>query len=148
MTKEEILTQLRTAKTAHMQWLSDALALISGLAAERDHVPIAHTDCQFGKWYFGAGQRLSGFSAYHAIEAPHELLHQTYARIFGILAAEDSRPLIARLLGSKGKLTKKRRKEADDLMQNLLSVSRMLLESIALLEQAVQSATDEELKTL
>ena len=148
MTKDEIFTQLRTAKTAHLQWLSDALALISGLATEHEHVPIAHTDCEFGKWYYGAGRKLSSLSAYRAIEAPHELLHRTYTQIFEILFAYDHRPLLSKLVLSSGRLNKKRRQEADALMQNLLSVSRTLLESMALLEQEVLSATDQALRSL
>lgn len=148
MTKKEILTQLRAAKTAHIQWRSYAQALISGLPVEQDHVPVVHTTCKFGKWYYGPGQALSSLSGYEAIETPHEILHQLYMKIFKILFAEDDRSLLSKVFGSKSKLNKKKQEEAEALMQNLLSVSRTLLESIALLEQEIQNMPEEELAAL
>jgi hypothetical protein len=148
MTKKEILTQLRAAKTAHIQWRSYAQALISGLPVDQDHVPVIHTTCKFGKWYYGPGQSLSSLSAYEAIESPHEVLHQLYMKIFKILFSEDDRSVLHKLFGSKGKLDKKRQAEAEAMMQNLLSVSRTLLEAIALLEQEVMNMSDEELEAL
>ncbi|EGV31373.1 hypothetical protein ThidrDRAFT_1995 [Thiorhodococcus drewsii AZ1] len=148
MTKKEILTQLRAAKTAHIQWRSYAQALISGLPVDQDHVPVVHTTCKFGKWYYGPGQVLSSLSAYEAIDVPHETLHQLYMKIFNTLFSEDDRSMLQRLFGSKGQLDKKRRQEADIMMQNLLAVSRTLLEAIALLEQEVMQLSDEELAEL
>lgn len=148
MTKKEILTQLRAAKTAHIQWRSYAQALISGLPVDQDHVPVIHTTCKFGKWYYGPGQQLASLSAYEAIETPHEMLHQIYMRIFKILFTEEDRSILQKLFGSKGKLDKKKQEEAESLMQNLLSVSRTLLEAINLLEQEVMNLTEEELAEL
>lgn len=148
MTKKEILNQLRAAKTAHIQWRSYAQALISGLPVEQDQVPVIHTQCKFGQWYYGSGQNLSSLPGYEAIEAPHEILHQVYMKIFKVLFAEDDRSAFSKLFGSKSKLNKKRQDEADALMQNLLSVSRTLLEAIALLEQELQSLPEAELAAL
>ncbi|EXJ16796.1 CZB domain-containing protein [Imhoffiella purpurea] len=148
MTKKEILTQLRAAKTAHIQWRSYAQALTSGLPVDQDHVPVIHTACKFGKWYYGPGQQLSSLETYEAIEVPHETLHRIYMKIFKILFTEEDRGLLHKLFGSKGRLDKRQQAEVDGLMQNLLSVSRTLLEAIALLEQEVLQMSDEELEAL
>jgi hypothetical protein len=148
MTKKEILMQLRAAKTAHIQWRSYAQALMAGLPVDQDHVPVVSTTCKFGKWYYGAGQSLSSLSAYEAIELPHDALHQIYMRIFKILFSEQDRSLFQKLFGTKGQLDKKRQVEAEALMQHLLSVSRTLLDAIALLEQEVMNLSDEEIEAL
>ena len=148
MTRDEILTQLRAAKTAHIQWLSDALALISGLAQAQDHVPVLLRDCAFGAWYYGPGQRLAALSAFQRIEAPHTDLHRIYTQIFHILFAADDRSRLARLLGTKGKISKKRQEEAKALMDSLLAVSRALLESIAVLERQLLELNEDQLAAL
>lgn len=148
MTKKEILNQLRAAKTAHLQWRAYAQAMVSGLPVEQDQVPIVHTKCKFGQWYYGPGQSLSSLPSYEAIEVPHEILHQVYMKLFKLLFVEDDRSLFGKLFRSRGKFDKKRQEEADALMQNLLSVSRTLLEAIAMLEQDIQGTPEEELAAL
>ncbi|MBK1722930.1 CZB domain-containing protein [Thiocystis violacea] len=148
MTREDILDQLRTAKTAHTQWLSDALALIAGLAAGKDHVPVSHRHCEFGQWYYGRGHGLASLSAYAAIEAPHEALHGLYAQVFDILSAPRNRPLLAKVFTPKGHLGKRQQDEAKALMQEMLSASRRLLEAIALLEQHLMEMSEQELQGL
>lgn len=148
MTKKEIINQLRAAKTAHLQWRAYAQALISGLPVEQDQVPVVHTRCKFGQWYYGPGQNLSSLPSYEAIEVPHEILHQVYMKLFKVIFVEDDRSAFGKLFGAKGKLSKKRQEEADALMQNLLSVSRTLLEAIALLEQDIQGMAEDELTAL
>ncbi len=131
MTKEDILTQLREAKTAHVQWLSGALALVSGAAAEPEHVPVQHTQCAFGKWYYGGGTRLSRLSAYKAIDVAHEDLHHTYAEIYQTLFIEQRRPWPLRLLARRPLLKLSQSTQNDALIERLIAASKRLLESIA-----------------
>lgn len=148
MTRDEIIAQLRAAKTAHVQWLSDALALIAGLAQEQNHVPILHTHCEFGRWYYGAGQRLAPLTAYETIEAPHEELHRIYSQIFSVLFGADDRSRWAKLLGAKGRISKKRQEEAKLLVDSLLAVSRTMLECIARLEQQLLNLSEDQLAAM
>jgi len=145
MNKKEVLTQLRAAKSAHIQWRAYAQALVSGIPVEQDHVPVIHTNCKFGKWYYGPGQQLSSLSSYGAIDAPHEMLHQIYIKIFKILFGEDDRSAFKKLFGSNSKLKKEHQEEAEALLQHLLSVSGTLLEAINLLENEIKDMSDEEL---
>ncbi len=148
MTKKEILTQLRAAKAAHIQWRSYAQALIAGLPIDQDHVPVIHTQCKFGKWYYGTGQQLSSLSSYEAIETPHEVLHQIYMKIFKILFGEDDRSMLQKLFGTSSKVNKKKQEELDALMQNMLGVSRTLLEAINVLEREIIDMPEEEVAAL
>ena len=45
-------------------------------------VPKKHTECTFGKWYYGAGQGNNGLDSYKAIEIIHKKLHDKYNAIF------------------------------------------------------------------
>jgi hypothetical protein len=68
--KAEILNKLRGAKSAHLRWKAHASAMVEGLPLEEGQIPIIHTDCAFGKWYYGPGQKLSSRGAYVALDAP------------------------------------------------------------------------------
>jgi predicted phosphoadenosine phosphosulfate sulfurtransferase len=145
MSKKEILSQLRLAKSAHIQWRSYAQALVAGIPVEQDHVPVIHTTCKFGQWYYGTGQQLSSLSSYRAIETPHEMLHQIYMQIFKLLFGEDDRSAFQKLFGSNAKIKKEHQNDAEGLMKNLLSVSGTLLEAINLLENEIKDLSEEEL---
>ena len=148
MNKKEVLSQLRQAKSAHIQWRSYAQALIVGIPVEQDHVPVIHTECKFGKWYYGPGQELSSLSSYAAIDMPHEMLHQIYMKIFKLLFGADDRSTFKKLFGFKAKTKQKNQQAAEALMQKMLAVSGTLLEAINLLEREVMDMTEEELSDI
>ena len=143
MVKKDILLQLRQAKSAHIKWRAYAQALVSGLPVEKDHVPVIHTDCVFGQWYYGTGQQLSDLSSFDSISVPHEMLHHIYMEIFKLLFGEDERSTFQKIFGSKSK--KDTQKEANKLMQDLLAISGTLLEAISLLEKEVKEMSEEDL---
>jgi hypothetical protein len=148
MSKKEIISHLRSAKSAHIQWRSYAQALVAGIPVEQDHVPVVHTSCKFGKWYYGPGQQLSSLSSYAAIDTPHEMLHQIYMKIFKLLFGKDERSGFEKLFGSNAKLKQEHQEEADLLMQKLLAISETLLEAIALLEEEIKDMSEEELSSI
>jgi len=149
MNKKEILQQLRMAKSAHIQWRSYAQALIAGIEIEHNHVPVIHTDCRFGKWYYGPGQSLSSLSSFKAIDAPHEMLHQIYIKIFQLLFQDhDNRSTFGKIFGSKKKLQQQNQQEAEALMKKLVAVSETLLEAIGMVEQEILVTSEEELDAL
>lgn len=59
MTKKEIIIKLRAAKASHIQWRAYAQAIVGGFSVDQNHVPVIHTNCKFGQWYYGKGQILS-----------------------------------------------------------------------------------------
>ncbi|RBW48538.1 CZB domain-containing protein [Marinobacter sp. F3R11] len=137
MSKKDALSQLRQAKSAHIRWRSYAQALVAGIPVEQDHVPVMHTDCKFGKWYYGEGQKLSSLSSFEAIETSHQILHQIYMEIFRLLFGEDDRSALKKLFGSKASAKWKKQEQAGRLMEKLVAVSATLLEAIGLLEQEI-----------
>ncbi len=148
MKRKEILAQLRVAKSAHIQWRSYAQAITAGIPVENDHVPVLHTNCKFGKWYYGQGQQLASLSSYGGIDTPHEVLHQIYKEIYNILFGENNQSKLSKFFGLKRKVSRKEKARVDELMQNLLGVSGTLLEAINVLEKEIQDVSDAELQQI
>lgn len=144
MTKKEIIQQLRAAKAAHIQWRAYAQAIVGGFSVDQNHVPVIHTNCRFGQWYYGKGQILSHIAAYGTIDGPHAMLHQIYMEIYKLKFSKTQRSWFK----SKAKIEHEAQEKCDELMKNLITVSETLLESISMVEQEVIAMTDEELAEL
>ena len=143
----DILSNLRSAKAAHLRWKAHAHAMVEGLPLEEGQIPMIHTDCTFGKWYYGVGQSLSTISSYAALDEPHEQLHTTYMKIFKLLFGEDDRSVFSKMFGSKAKPAKNRA-EAEILMAKLASISGTVVELLNRLEKDVLALSDEEIDAL
>ena len=148
MEKSDALTMLQGAKSAHIQWRARAQALVAGIPLEKEQVPVAYTDCKFGKWYYGLGQRLSSLQTYQAIEEPHQQLHLVYMKIFKHLFGEDDRSVLSKLFGSKRKYREAHTAEAQALLPQLVSISETLLEAVKNKEKEIRNIPDEEFAKL
>lgn len=148
MDKTILLQQLRTAKSAHIQWRARAQAMVNGLALDENAVPVLHTDCKFGKWYYGPGQMLNHLPAYHEIDEIHEKLHLTYMEIFKCLFGDDDRSKLSKVFGSTRKHETAKLKKAETLLPVLVDISKDLLATIEMLESQVRALPEEELQKL
>lgn len=150
MTKKDIVIQLRAAKAAHIQWRAYAQAIINGFSVDQNHVPVIHTNCKFGQWYYGKGQMLSSLPSYSAIDAPHAMLHQVYMEIFKLIFGEVKKPkgLFGALFTSKEKLREKNMKKAQEQMTKLVEISEILLTALNTLEKQVMELSEEEIEKL
>lgn len=118
--KDELLDVIRKAKSSHIRWRSYAQALVDGVELGEDRAPVSHMDCRFGQWYYGDGrEQLGDLDAFREIEQPHEQLHTAYARIDALVA--------------EGQLA-----QAREQLDELIGISRFLLERIELLEDEVK----------
>ncbi len=81
-------------------------------------------------------------------DGPHATLHQVYMEIFKLMYGETKVGWLKSLFVSKQKRKEENKKKAEELMQNLISISESLLESITMLEQEVMSMSDEEIQGL
>ena len=148
MEKSDALTMLQGAKSAHIQWRARAQALVAGIPLEKEQVPVAYTDCKFGKWYYGLGQRLASLQTYQGIEEPHQQLHLIYMKIFKHLFGEDDRSVLSKIFGSKRKYRESHIAEAQALLPHLVSVSETLLEGVNILEKEIRNMPEEEFARL
>lgn len=150
MNKGDYLKHIRAAKSAHIKWRSYAQALAAGLPVEDGNVPIMHTDCAFGQWYYGDGQALSPLAAFQAIEHPHEMMHRTYMELFKLLMGADEGEkagFFSRLVG------RSKKKDVDivkveKLLTSIVGLSKTLLETIDLLESELARMSDTEVEAL
>lgn len=124
-TKEELLSLIRRAKSSHIRWRAYAQGLVSGVPVAEDRLPVKHTDCKFGQWYYGDGARQLGhLEIFRDVEAPHEMLHAVYGQIHELVVQQGDNH------GAHRKL------------DELIAISRTLLEQIEILEQEVNVLPD------
>lgn len=145
--KADILNNLRSAKAAHLRWKAHAKAMVEGLPLEEGQVPMIHTDCAFGKWYYGAGQSLSTLHNYASLDEPHEQLHTVYMKIFKLLFGDKDKSMLGKLFGSKAKEIKNQA-DAETLMARLATISSDMVEKLNRLEKEVLAMSDEEIEAL
>ncbi len=138
MDTREILDRLRTAKSAHLGWVNRARALIDGKPVDKDKVPVKHTDCIFGKWYYGDGRKLASLPSYQAIEAPHDKLHAIYQEIFDLLFSREREGFIARIFDSRKK-QEQRREQARARFRELQQMSDVIVARLDALERDVRA---------
>jgi len=113
----DTIQQLRFARAAHKAWLVRAEALVNGLPVDQEQVPVVATECSFGKWLYGAGSRLQGFSVFSQMEDSHSALHRTYAEIFKLLFAEPKG--MGKIFGQSAKAKKENHYQAELLLPRL-----------------------------
>ncbi len=120
-TQEALLAVIRRAKSSHIRWRAYAQGLVAGVPVSDDVAPVQHIDCQFGHWYYGEGQRWLGhLSIFQDIQGPHELLHLVYAQIHRLVEH-------------------RRHEEAAWKLEELVGISKTLIEQLDLLEQEVHA---------
>ncbi|MGD2082920.1 MAG: CZB domain-containing protein [Chromatiales bacterium] len=144
MNKTDALEMLSHARSAHLQWRARAQALVAGVPLEKEQVPVAYTDCKFGRWYYGVGQRLSSLESFKAIEEPHQSLHLIYMRIFKELFGEDDRSGLAKLFGSGKRRKAQHTAQAEQILPQLVAISQTLLETVDALEKDIRRMSEAE----
>ena len=87
MEKSEVLSSIRGARRAHIMWVDRLKALVHGLEIKKEQIPIAVTECDFGKWFYCDGQILLSLFTERAVKKldnKHKELHDIYMKIFKI----------------------------------------------------------------
>ncbi len=137
---------IRSARAAHIRWKAYIQIALRGIVTSHTEntLPIVHTECEFGRWYYGKGMDLSMSPNYQNLEIPHEMLHESYIQIYTLQKAK----LRGGFFTSKRKLLRKRQEEIMNLLANLNDYSRIISESMHQLELEVLNMTDEEIRKL
>lgn len=144
--RSEIIANLRMAKTSHMKWISNAQILIrlGDIHQENVSIPVNYTMCDFGKWYYGEGQKLSAYSEYLDIEEVHQSVHDTYLQIYSLYKNK----IEGSLFNSAKKQMEEREEKAQKLDLILKQYSKLLFELLLTLEKKVKSLSNEEVINL
>jgi hypothetical protein len=147
MDKIEVMTTLKLAAVSHRAWLSNAQALIDGIPLDKDKVPVSATECEFGKWYYGDGQRLKSIPGFKEIEKPHDNLHQTYAEIFTLLYGEESKKssFFSKLIGRAQKAAAEKQEAAKVKSLVLKDRSTEVVDRLEQLEKMINALGEKQL---
>jgi len=145
MSKKESLSLLRAAKSSHVQWRSHVQGFALGLPVDQRHLPIIHTDSFYGRWYYSAGQTLSGLPSYDAINSYLEEVHQRYMELYKFVNEPVKK---AGLFGSQDKLDDKRKEHIKDLLESTFYSSKRLIDTTIELEREVLALSEEEFNKL
>lgn len=153
MNKEQVIEQLRNAKSAHIKWVQKAKLLINGIEVDKDAIPVNSTECKFGKWFYGDAQSLCALSNNPAecmtsIEQLHFELHDVYMNIFAIYFSKPDDGFFSKIFGKKKKVSEDEAKVAQEYFNKLEEISKMLLDEINRLERRVLAVSDEKIKEL
>jgi len=155
MTKEDVLTHLRAAKSAHIKWVQKAKLLINGVDVNENAIPVDSTECKFGQWFYSDGQILNALSnnpleCMQSIESLHFNLHDKYLSIFNIYFSQEKKAgFFAKLLGLKKKtITESEHLLAESYYQEMEEVSKALLDEINRLERRLIAVPDEKIASL
>lgn len=151
MNREETLEQLTAAKKAHIKWVNRAKSLVQGIPVEKDAIPVDSTECKFGQWFYGEGQKLNAMPSMDClgkIEALHTQLHDLYIKIFKIFFGESNRSFFSKLFKVKSKVSDHDKEIAQEYFLQLEGVSKSLLEEIGKLERRLYAAPQSNFDTL
>lgn len=142
MDKSVTLEHLSAAKKAHIKWVNRAKSLVEGLPVEKDAIPVDSTECKFGQWFYGEGQKLNAFPNMEClsnIETLHFHLHDIYLKIFKLYFGETNRSFFSKLFQMKKKVSEQEKEMAKDYFVQLESISKELLEGIGKLERRLHA---------
>ena len=142
----DTIQQLRAARAAHKAWVVRAEALVNGLPVDKKQIPVDATECGFGRWYYGAGSRLKGFSVFDKIEPTHNDLHSVYMNIFKLLSEEATG--MNKLFGQGKKLKKANHLQAEMQLASLHSYYDTIIELLEVLEKDYLAIKNEKKKNI
>ncbi|MEA1953673.1 MAG: CZB domain-containing protein [Campylobacterota bacterium] len=150
MKKNEVLSQLRAAKAAHINWVQRAKLLISGFEMDKDSIPINSTQCRFGKWFYSDAQKLNGLrnnpmECMTDIEQLHFQLHDIYMDIYKIFYETQTQGFFSKLFGKKKNITDAQKELAKDYYNSMEEVSKQLIEQINRMERRIVAVPEDEL---
>lgn len=155
MKKEEVLAQLKLAKSVHADWLYKAKILASTKDTKENFTPLDYSKCPFGEWFKSEGQKLSALSnipleCMQNIIELHQNIHETYFKIFSMYYPE----VIKKGLLSKLFVQKKQILDEDESafvsleLKKIETLSAEILDDLGRLERRVVAVSDEKIEAL
>jgi len=156
MKKEDVLSHLQSAKSAHIKWLDKAKLLINGLDLQDSIIPIDSKECSFGKWFYGDGQKLKSLSnnpleCMQNMEELHFNFHDKYLNIFNIYFADTKKAgFFSKLVGSKKRkvINEEETFLAESYHIEMKMISQNLIEEINRLERRLTAVSNEKIESL
>ena len=146
MQKSEIISKIRAARFAHVQWVQKAKSLVNGLEIREEDIPLTSDSCTFGKWFYSDGQVLLAIfneKSVKEIETLHNQLHEEYMNIFKIYFDLSNLGFFAKLLNRGKKISEKEKLKALVYLSNLEKISDSLIQHLNIMETKINMADAE-----
>ncbi|MBU0633365.1 CZB domain-containing protein [bacterium] len=153
MDKAHTLAQLIVAKSSHVRWAQRAKLLIKGLDIQKDDIPIDSKECEFGKWFYGDGQKLSALSSRQEeciskIEQLHNDLHEKYLNIYNIYFGNHKQGVLSKFFKIRQEVSIHDITKAKEYYDKLEEISNELIAQINLLERLLFTTSNEKIKEI
>jgi hypothetical protein len=146
MQKVDIVSKIRSARLAHVQWVQRAKSLVNGLPTNEEDIPLTPDSCTFGRWFYSDGQVLLAIfneKVVNEIESLHNELHGEYLNIFKIYFDTSEMGFFEKLLKTKKKISDKEQKRAEQSLKKLEKISDDLIKSLNIAETKINMADPE-----
>jgi hypothetical protein len=143
MQKYEIVSKIRSARLAHVQWVQRAKSLVNGLPTNEEDIPLTPDSCTFGRWFYSDGQILLAIfneKVVNEIESLHNDLHAEYLNIFKIYFDMSDMSFFEKLLKTKKKISEKEQKRAEQSLKKLEKISDNLIKNLNIAETKINMA--------
>ena len=146
MTKREVIMQIRSAKAAHMHYMSWVQDQVRNFQINESPIENSNEKIEFdfGKWYANEGQILADFPAFIALDEPHQKLHEINAEILKTCSTH----IKGGLFSSKKNKILKRNRQIDTLMEQFNNQVVFINETFDLLEHEILNMSDESVEKL
>ena len=153
MEKDDVLSQLRAAKAAHISWVQRAKLLIEGFDIDKSSIPVNSTECKFGQWFYSEAQKLNALrnnslECMTKVEELHFKLHDVYMKIYKLYYSLEQQGFFAKLFGKKKKITDDTIRLGKEYYMQMEEVSKELLSEINRLERRIIAIPQEEIAEL
>jgi len=149
MDKEEIVSKIRAARLAHVQWVQRAKSLVNGLEIKEEDIPLTSDACLFGQWFYSDGQILLAIfneKVVKDIERLHNDLHAEYLYIFKIYFDTSDMGFLAKFLKHQKRISAKEQTKAVVALKKLEKISDELIKNLNIVETKINMADSKTLE--
>jgi len=162
--KATMLQNIYDAKRAHKEWVRKADRLVNGLDGyqgkkvtlnvDKTFIPLDSSSCQFGQWFDTNAHKLEKFDSIgrfiNRIEAHHNALHATYAKIYSIFfVLPEKRSLLHKIITFNSKaVSDTEREKARIHLEYLQKSSKELIEVLEVLEDKIKALDYNDLRNV
>ncbi|WP_457746790.1 CZB domain-containing protein [Sulfurimonas sp.] len=153
MKKDEILEFLNNVKAAHTKWIDRADNIIKGIDIEDKATPVDATECAFGKWFYGDGQKLNVLSnvplqCMQEMESTHTSFHKSYLTIYDIYFSSKKGGFLSSFFKGQKELSPEEKMLVEEKYKEMQELSKKLVDEIDRLDRRITAISDERIEAL
>jgi len=145
--KRTLLQQLRSARSAQLQWRTYALALAQG-ASVGQAAAQAQARSRFNCWYWSASKQLASLKTFESISVTHKSMLQIDHHISSLIRSDPAPSSFMKWFRSPKSYKYNQTVIVNRLVPKLIENSNRLLKDIEALEKEITRMSEKQLKSL